>query len=238
MKPKPYTKIPIQDCGEPLVPIPNDRFSFVLPHPYQKLGAPYGDRSPFFLRAGVLEHLLQAQAELSKLRSGWRIQIFDAYRPISVQQFMVNYAFQELVRLQGLSLSELTPEQEQTLWEQVHQFWATPSLDPKMPPPHSTGAAVDITLVDEQNNPVPMGSEIDEISPRSHPHYFALDPDPQAQQYHASRRLLAQVMEAAGFRNHPQEWWHFSYGDQLWAWLGNPETGAIAYYGRVDLESP
>ena len=36
---------------------------------------------------------------------------------------------------------------------------------------------------------------------------------------------------------HPKEWWHFSYGDQLWAWLyqqANPDDLAIARYGRVE----
>ena len=25
-------------------------------------------------------------------------------------------------------------------------------------------------------------------------------------------------MTKFGFAQHPNEWWHFSYGDQLWAW--------------------
>ncbi|WP_413325826.1 M15 family metallopeptidase [Synechococcus sp. MIT S9503] len=25
-------------------------------------------------------------------------------------------------------------------------------------------------------------------------------------------------MTEAGFARHPNEWWHFSHGDQLWAW--------------------
>ena len=32
-----------------------------------------------------------------------------------------------------------------------------------------------------------------------------------------------------GFVQHPNEWWHFSYGDQLWSWLskqGNAIYGA------------
>ena len=36
-------------------------------------------------------------------------------------------------------------------------------------------------------------------------------------------------MEQAGFVQHPNEWWHFSYGDQLWSWLnkkGNAIYGA------------
>lgn len=89
---KPYQQVPIRECGEPLIAIPSD-FSFVSPHPYQKLGAPYGDKSPFYLRQGVVDHLLSAQETLQKIHPNWRIQIFDAYRPVTVQQFMVDYTF-------------------------------------------------------------------------------------------------------------------------------------------------
>ncbi|MFM7652374.1 MAG: D-alanyl-D-alanine dipeptidase, partial [Vulcanococcus sp.] len=33
----------------------------------------------------------------------------------------------------------------------------------------------------------------------------------------------------AGFEQHPNEWWHFSYGDQLWAWRAGQD---VACYGR------
>ena len=36
-------------------------------------------------------------------------------------------------------------------------------------------------------------------------------------------------METAGFAQHPNEWWHFSLGDQLWAWRTGGQT---ARYGR------
>lgn len=32
-----------------------------------------------------------------------------------------------------------------------------------------------------------------------------------------NRRLLYHVMKEAGFANYPEEWWHFSYGDNMWA---------------------
>jgi D-alanyl-D-alanine dipeptidase len=43
-------------------------------------------------------------------------------------------------------------------------------------------------------------------------------------------------MNHAGFRRHPGEWWHFSLGDQMWAWLStqeNPDNPVIARYGRI-----
>lgn len=238
---KPYQHVPIQEGGDPLVPVPLDCFAVVSPHPYQALGAPYGDKSPFFLRRGVLDRLILAQENLQERCSGWRLQIFDAYRPIAVQQFMVDHTLAETARSQTFDPENLTSDQRQTLLEQVYQFWAPPSLDPATPPPHSTGAAIDLTLVDTANQPVNMGSPIDELSPRSYPNHFAHCSRGPEQTYHKHRQLLCEVMYAAGFQRHPQEWWHFSFGDQLWAWLTNqrnPESRAIARYGRVETLAP
>ncbi len=82
----------------------------------------------------------------------------------------------------------------------------------KTPPPHSTGAAVDVTLVDDNKRVVDMGSPIDEMSERSLPDYFANN-SVEAQQYHAHRQLLHNVMLKAGFQRNPREWWHFSLGE-------------------------
>lgn len=233
---KPYRRIVIQRCSEALAPIPLAHFDVVTPHPYEVLGAPYGDRSPYWLRVSVISALLQAQDYLQALRPSWRIQIFDAYRPLAVQQFMVDYTAQQLAQQQGKSFATLTVAEQDAILAEVYQFWALPSHDPKTPPPHSTGAAVDITLVDAEGCPVDMGSPIDEVSARSHPNYFQPFAEPTCQQIHAHRSLLKQVMVQAGFRQHPNEWWHFSEGDQLWAWLMTQETQTdhTARYGRVE----
>jgi D-alanyl-D-alanine dipeptidase len=236
---KPYQAIPIDDCGEPLVPIPGDRFPLVQPHPYQVLGAPYGDHSPYWLRRGVLAALTQAQDQLQQQQPGWKIQVFDAFRPLAVQRFMVDYTFAAQVRGRGWQPEALTPTQRDEVMAEVVQFWAVPSDDPATPPPHSTGAAVDVTLVDETGVPVAMGSPIDEVSPRSHPDHFAASTAIAEQAFHAHRTWLHQVMQAAGFCRHPNEWWHFSLGDQLWAWQRRQETGSdkfVAHYGRASVD--
>ncbi|MGD1904566.1 MAG: M15 family metallopeptidase [Leptolyngbyaceae cyanobacterium] len=228
---KPYHSIAIQECGEPLIPIPLTQFSAVLPHPYERLGAPYGDRSPYWLRESVLAALVQAQVNLQSRQPGWTIQIFDAYRPVAVQQFMVDHSFKELAQQQPSD--SLTEAERHSLLETVYQFWAPPSLDPMTPPPHSTGAAVDITLMDAEGQSVDMGSPIDEISSRSHPDYFAPDgeqPDPSV---HAHRSLLKATLSEVGFQQHPNEWWHFSLGDQLWAWQTKAGQHLVARYGRI-----
>ncbi|MEB3178631.1 MAG: M15 family metallopeptidase [Nostocaceae cyanobacterium] len=227
---KPYQQIPIQECGEPLVAIPLEIFAVESPHPYEKLGAPYAEKSPYYVRESVLNSLLKALEFLQQSHPNWCIQIFDAYRPVAVQQFMVDYTFAQAMQDRGLIAASLSEQQRQALWEEVYQIWAVPSLDLRTPPPHSTGAAVDITLVDGTGKTVNMGSPIDELSARSHPDYFANSTNPQDMQYHAHRELLRDVMVKAGFARHPGEWWHFCLGDQMWTWLSG---GDSARYGRV-----
>jgi len=45
-----------------------------------------------------------------------------------------------------------------------------------------------------------------------------------------NRALLCTVMNAAGFSNYEEEWWHWSYGDSGWRLRANHEK---AIYGRV-----
>ncbi|MEO0373423.1 MAG: M15 family metallopeptidase [Cyanobacteria bacterium P01_A01_bin.17] len=243
---KPYLTIPIVESGEALLPIPMTEFAHQTPHAYEALGAPYGEASPYFVREQVLQALVKAQQVLQEQWPHWQIFIFDAYRPVAVQEFMVNYAFQEALEQQHLELEKLTPPEKESLWEQVLQIWALPSLDVKTPPPHSTGGAVDVTLYDRNAQQlIEMGSPIDEMSMRSQPQYFA----ELAQASHLSeveravaqtaaqhRQILCDAMQIAGFQRHLGEWWHFCLGDQMWAWLTRQQGGGstvVARYGRI-----
>ncbi|WP_353931270.1 M15 family metallopeptidase [Okeanomitos corallinicola TIOX110] len=225
---RPYHKINIIESGEILVKIPLELFAVETPHPYEKLGANYGKYSPYFLRKTVVEKLIAAQNYLHSLHPDWYIQIFDAYRPVAVQQFMVDYSFAQAVTEKELKKSDLSPQELAAIWQQVYDIWAVPSLDMNTPPPHSTGAAVDITLVNNHGEVVNMGSPIDEMSDRSYPDFF-INKNPE---FHQLRQLLNDVMMQVGFTRNPREWWHFSYGDQMWAWLSHQPT---AIYGRLVL---
>jgi zinc D-Ala-D-Ala dipeptidase len=233
---KPYRQVPIQECGEPLVAIPLGLFAVETPHPYMKCGADYEGKSPYYLRQGVLDRVIQSQERLQQLHPDWRIQIFDAYRPVEVQQYMVDYTFKQVAADRKLDLEKLSATETEQIFQEVYTIWAIPSFDLETPPPHSTGAAIDITIVDEHGKPIDMGSPIDEMSDRSLPGYFANSQDPIEQQYHRNRQLLDRMMSDVGFRRHPTEWWHFSIGDQLWAWLNHQDDRQQpipAYYGRV-----
>jgi D-alanyl-D-alanine dipeptidase len=101
---------------------------------------------------------------------------------------------------------------------------------------------VDLTLAGPNGEPLDLGSPIDAIGAVSEPDYFAgvakeaSDPElrSHAALFNQRRDLLAAVMLEAGFAQHPNEWWHFSCGDQLWAWRTGEHQ---AFYGRWGCSS-
>lgn len=235
---KPYRTITIRDCHEPMYQIPDGIVALTKPHPYMALGAPYGAASPWMLRKGVLQALLAAQSQLSEVKSGWKIKLFDAFRPLSVQEFMVEREFALLAQADGLDPQSLSPEQRESLLPRVLRVWAIPDHNPLHPPPHSTGAALDLTLQDEFGRELDMGSPIDENSDRSLPDYYAAAKSAPEHAFHEHRCILNQVMITQGFARHPAEWWHFSLGDQMWAYANKKpdhNNTVIARYGRADL---
>ena len=225
---RPWSPIPIEDCGEPLQPLPPDLLR-MDPHPYVALGAPYGaSGNPFQLRLGVVQRLLDAQQQLVNNDPSLRLSIFDAWRPIAVQAFMVDHSIAELCRERGVEVRSGYAFDQ--VVADVGRFWAAPSRDPMTPPPHSTGAAVDLTLSSSDGTPLAMGGEIDAIGAVSEPQHYAGREDSEARRWHQRRQLLAEVMGAAGFAQHPNEWWHYSFGDQLWAWR---KGAAVAVYAEA-----
>ena len=187
-------KIMIKECGEEMLEIPSV-FPRFIPHPYLHVGAPYNDKSPFYLRSGVLARLHVAQEKLSSLKAGYRLEIFDAYRPIEVQKYMIEYDTSRYSK------------------EIAEMYWSPISDDVALsPPPHSTGGALDLSIIDENSFELDMGTKIDEFVEAAQSDFDGLNSTCRE-----NRDLLFEVMSFAGFTQLPTEWWHFSYGDQIWA---------------------
>ena len=235
IKLRPWNNIEINECNEPLMSIPKSIFR-LTPHPYVSLGAPYLNMAdPWVLRRSVLKRLICAQRYLSEINPKLQLALFDAWRPISVQKFMFNYTIQETCKSKGIDINDFSVDGGiNDVIEEVGRFWAKPTSDPLSPPPHCTGAAIDLTLADMNGQPLDLGGEIDFIGPESSPNFYQKDsfkmPYSKHKVFQERRSLLFSVMEYAGFVQHPNEWWHFSYGDQLWSWLNN-KTSAI--YGAT-----
>src|SRR5690606_20431108 len=86
---------------------------------------------------------------------------------------------------------------------------------------HSTGAAIDLTLREIRTKQfLFMGGIFDDPSELSHTDYFERPDAPtgaSATEARRNRRLLYWAMINEGFASLPSEWWHYDYGDQLWA---------------------
>jgi zinc D-Ala-D-Ala dipeptidase len=143
------------------------------------------------------------------------------YRPLSVQYQLFDEVYQYFSQQQpGISPAQL---HQMTL-----EFVTHPDQNV---PPHSTGAAVDLTLWDSRvQEYVDMGSAINYPGEESWTYYAdTLNPTQIT-----NRLYLTRLMLAAGFANLASEWWHYSYGDPRWAVFYNQDS----LYDTYDRENP
>ena len=224
-----WNKIPIKDNGDKLIAIPSD-LNFLDPHPYSNLGAPYKDKTSIWkLREEVVNRLLKVNDYLIS-NSSFYLLICDSWRPLEVQEFMFKRAFLLECKKSEINASFENRKSYPSILNKVEKFWAYPSYDSSCPPPHSTGAALDVCLSDKEGNLVEMGSLVDQMDETSNPDFYENIEDEEAIIWNGRRKLLREIMTKFGFVQHPNEWWHFSYGDQLWAWK-NKKANAI--YGKI-----
>ena len=225
-----WNKIPIKENNDKLIDIPCD-FKFINPHPYFSLGAPYKNKQTIWkLREEVVFRLIKANYFLQSKNNSFCLLIYDSWRPIEVQEFMFNRAFSLECKKLDIDASIKNMKSYPSIMKNVEKFWAYPSFDEKCPPPHSTGGALDVCLSDINGNAIEMGSDIDQMDETSKPDFFENVNNEEAVIWNSRRNLLKEIMTAFGFVQHPNEWWHFSYGDQLWAWK-NKKTNAL--YGKI-----
>ncbi len=178
------------------------------------------------LRKGVGARLATINEQLA--HAGLELWLFDAWRPQAVQTYFHDHWFPAEVRRRNPGISE------DALLAEVETYWAAPSAGADAPSPHATGAAVDLTVRWRGGDALWMGSLFDDAAPIAHTARFEITNDDALcfsdAEARANRRLLYWLMRDAGFAANPSEWWHFSFGDQMWAKL----TGApYAIYGAT-----
>ena len=227
---KPWNQIPIVDNNEKLISIPTE-IDFVEPHPYLALGAPYKiRRSIWSLREGVVSRLLRANNYLQSIHNNYSLILYDSWRPIEVQTYMFYLAYESECKKRGLEFHSNEMNSYPEIIKEVEKFWAFPSFDDKCPPPHSTGGAIDLSIMDSSGKLIDMGCEIDSMDISAYPEFYNDRISKESTIWDDRRNLLKHVMLKFDFVQHPYEWWHFSYGDQLWAWT-NQNRKAI--YGKA-----
>lgn len=202
----------IADNGEPLVD-PRDlhrHIAFARTHPWIQF-----PRTPW-VRERVGQMLAAAQ---DCLPEGYRIQIIEGYRSLERQRQLFETACSEMRRRH-------VDWTEEHVREAANAWVAAPDI--AAPPPHSTGGAVDLTLVDADGAPVDMTGPLGWTEATA-----ATTCEGLAQEVRCRRQALCTALEQAGLTNYPGEWWHWSFGEPGWA----VRTGqAVAIYGAVEAQ--
>ena len=130
---------------------------------------------------------------------GYRLKIFDAYRPARAVRHFVFWGIEDLdLRMKPFFYPQL---EKQVLFQRG--YIAKESS-------HSRGSTVDLTLLDMgTGKEVDMGSPFDLFDPISHP-----DCREVTDEQYDNRMLLQNLMVRAGFEPIDCEWWHFTLKDE------------------------
>ena len=167
------------------------------------------------IRTYIYNMILNAQKFLP---DGYYFKIYEAYRPLQEQKKL----WEEVKKEQKILHPDMDEDSEEFIGL-CDTYCANPY---RQGSGHQTGAAIDVSLCDKDGNDYFMGSTVRAFSEKSDFNYFVSE---EAQK---NRSLLKEALEKAGFINYPSEWWHYSFGDRLWAKL----TGSkIAIFGKIDV---
>lgn len=190
---------------------------------YAKAGIPFAIKTAY-VRETVAKKLMQAKGLLPQ---GYSFEIFDAWRPYEVQLGLFNAYRKRIVD----NAKEVMTEQEIT--RRVCEFVSLPDKDKRVSFVHSTGGAVDVTIVRPDGSRLDMGTEFDDFSPRSYTAWYEGGGDEQIKR---NRRLLHNVLCSCGFTNYPAEWWHYDFGDPFWAFYMKKEAIYSSEYEEAEVK--
>ena len=130
---------------------------------------------------------------------GYRLKIFDAYRPKQAVTHFFNWC-QDVsdTRMKKYFYPNLD---KSVLFEKG--YIAEKSS-------HSRGSTVDLTLIDmNTEKELDMGSSFDYFGDISHIDYLNL-----SKEQHKNRMFLRDIMVSHGFEPIKEEWWHFTLKDE------------------------
>jgi len=195
----PYEHIEIRENNERLVALSADEF-FLEPRYFH---AGYSRSDAVLARETIQEKLRSVQHALAP----YRLKVWDAWRPRSVQQNIYDAFWKEVI-------GKHADWDDDRVAHEVETF-CTVADDPKRVPPHATGGTVDLTLCTASGDDVDMGTDFDHLGPEAASLYYEERKENRDIRDH--RRLLREAMVAEGFRKDDGEWWHYDYGNQLWA---------------------
>ena len=147
----------------------------------------YKDLQHAYLHPKAAQALVKAQKILKKTHPKYSLIVFDATRPMSIQQVMWDVV-------------KDTPK---------YSYVSNPARGGGL---HNYGLAVDISICDEKGDTITMGTKVDYMGSASHiTNEAQLVADGRmSKTVLRNRELLRKVMKEAGFRPLSTEWWHFN----------------------------
>jgi D-alanyl-D-alanine dipeptidase len=220
-----YSKFQSINKQDPLVELVSNRKILVDPNwkiPGDFEGDLYADfitkhskYNGIYVRSEVLKKLnLGANA----LYDPYKLVIRAGHRPMSVQKRELKECAADYKRANpGVS--------DEKALEHARIFVSDPD---SALPPHVCGAAVDVEIINTSTGKIlDFGSALNADNVKSFLYY----PELTVQQKN-NRLMLTTVMLDAGFASLMSEWWHYSYGDQVWAWFYGKRN---SLYSPVDI---
>lgn len=208
--------------------------------------AVYGISKTLRLRKSLAEKLADINERLKNpdisTFFGGPVELYaeDALRSLELQKKLYEETFPTLIKSQNAHISD------EELASRLNELIAKPSEDEDRPSPHATGGAVDVilryrqdTLDYVQGSEVPVGHVDGDTSRKVYPDYFEHGTPRNEGEIVAqrNRRGFYAVMTGEVFgidtqlQVNPTEWWHWSYGDQMWAKLSDRPA---ALYGLAN----
>jgi D-alanyl-D-alanine dipeptidase len=202
----------IEECGEPLVDFLAlaPTLVFAPAHPVFEFPRVH------LLRESVARMLAEAAQNVP---DGLRLQIVEGYRPIAVQRAHFARSLEE-------ARKRFPNADETTILREAGRYSAPP--DAITPPPHLTGGAVDLELIDEAGERLDFTSPFDLFDMK----HAAMHARGLSETAEKNRALLRSILEPTGLTNYADEWWHWSYGDNGWALRVGAKN---AIYDKIEL---
>jgi D-alanyl-D-alanine dipeptidase len=182
---------------------------------YRDYIAKHPEYNAVYLRSELAKRL---QAAANALDNKYRLVVRAGHRPIEVQRrILIDCANDYKHDNPGVS--------DDDALKHARDFVSDPDLTL---PPHVCGAAVDVDVLETQTGKLlDFGSKLNDDTEKSFLYY----PDLTNEQKN-NRLVLITAMLDAGLASCMPEWWHFSYGDQIWAWFYGKEH---SLYSPIDL---
>jgi zinc D-Ala-D-Ala dipeptidase len=168
------------------------------------------------VRSYIYKMLKEAKKILPK---NYHFMIYEAYKPMNAQIKSWNNIKKQIQKKRP----DLDPNSRNFL--EICDIYVANPYDRGSG--HQAGASIDLTLCDSNKAEYDMGTKIREFSELTNMNAIGL-----TEKQKKNRQLLKKTMETVGFVNYPNEWWHFSFGDFLWAQLTNTYT---AIFENLDL---